>query len=81
LGRWTRLYAALDADTGGLEATASLVEAFGHRVIPIRLPQDVKDPADLAPLADGGTIFGAAIRDAVARHVTSLDFSAATPNH
>ena len=73
LGRWTRLYAALDADhRGGLEATApSLVEAFGHRVIPIRLPQDVKDPADLAPRADGDSIFGAAIRDAVARQVTA----------
>jgi DNA primase len=82
LGRWTRLYAALDADTGGLEATASLVEAFGHRVIPIRLPQDVKDPADLAPRADGDSIFGAAIRDAVARQVTaSREASTATPNH
>ena len=81
LGQWTRLYAALDADIGGLEATASLVEAFGHRVIPIRLPDDVNDPADLAPRVDGGLIFGLAIRDAVARHVTSLDASAATPNH
>jgi hypothetical protein len=55
------LYAVLDADKSGREATASLVEAFGSRVLPVTLPSDVKDPADLAPRADGGVLFARAI--------------------
>jgi len=37
-------------------------------VIPVQLPPSAKDPADLALLAKGSTLFCAAIRDAVACH-------------
>jgi len=68
LGQWERLYAVLDADVAGQEATTRLTEAFGSRVIPVQLPPSAKDPADLALLAKGSTLFCAAIRDAVACH-------------
>ena len=48
LGQWKRLYAVLDADAAGQEATARLIEEFGSRVIPVQPPPGVKDPADLA---------------------------------
>jgi DNA primase len=68
LGQWGRLYAVLDADAAGQEATARLVEVFGSRLIQVQLPSSVKDPADLAPLAKGSALFCAAIRQAVRRH-------------
>jgi DNA primase len=67
LGQWERLYAVLDADAAGQEATARLIEAFGSRVIPVHLPPGVKDPADLAPLPRGSDLFRDAIRQAVNR--------------
>jgi DNA primase len=67
LGRWRRLYAALDADPAGQAATARLVEAFGERVVPVSLPAGAKDPADLAVRPDGDALFAAAIQQAVAR--------------
>jgi len=67
LGRWSRLYLVLDNDTAGREATDQLIEAYGHRVIPVKLPPGVKDPADLASLADGEAMFRAALGDAIER--------------
>jgi DNA primase len=65
LGQWERLYAVLDADEAGKEATTRLTEAFGSRVIPVQLPPGVKDPADLASLVDGSALLQQAIRHAV----------------
>jgi DNA primase len=69
LGQWERLYAVLDADAAGQEATARLAEAFGSRLIHVRLPSGAKDPADLAPSAEGPTLFSDAIRQAMDRHI------------
>lgn len=68
LGRWERLYAVLDADPAGHEATSQLLAALGSRLIPVALPPSIKDPAELAPVRDGSTLFRAAIRQAVASH-------------
>jgi hypothetical protein len=69
LDQWERLYAVLDADAAGQEATTRLTEAFGSRAIRVRLPPGVKDPADLASLVDGSALLQQAIRQAVDRHV------------
>jgi DNA primase len=66
LARWDRLYAVLDADAAGQEATARLVDLLGARVIPVALPPGIKDPADLAQRPDGSELFRGAIRSAVA---------------
>jgi DNA primase len=65
LGGWARLYAVLDADTAGHKATAHLVETFKSRVVQVRLPSGAKDPADLAPLAQGNALLRNAMRQAV----------------
>jgi DNA primase len=69
LDEWQRLYALLDADAAGQQATARLNEAFGSRVIPVQLPSGVKDPADLARRDDGGALLQEAIRRAVEYHL------------
>jgi Toprim-like len=69
LDQWNRLYAVLDADAAGRDATALLIDAFGSRVIPVQLPPGTKDPADLAPLPDGSNVFCHAVRLAVERSV------------
>jgi DNA primase len=67
LGRWARLYLVLDNDRAGREATARLVRAFDDRVIPVKLPASVKDPADLAARHDGAQLFAKAIQQGSAR--------------
>lgn len=66
LRRWVRIYAVLDNDTAGQEGTTRLVETLGSRVIPVALPPNVNDPAELAPLSHGEALFCAAIRETVA---------------
>ena len=66
LARWDRVYAVLDADAAGLEATARLVDLLGARVIPVALPPGIKDPDDLAQRPNGSELFRGAIRNAVA---------------
>src|SRR6187401_822165 len=73
LGQWERLYALLDADAAGQEATARLTEAFGSRVISVQLPPGAKDPADLASSVEGSAVLRDAIRKAVDRHICSGD--------
>jgi len=68
LERWQRLYAILDADKGGHEATARLIDALGSRVIRVVLPPGVNDPAELAARPDGAVLLSAAIRAAVTGH-------------
>jgi DNA primase len=70
LGHWAQLYAVLDADAAGLDATNRLVQTLGPRVIPVTLPSGIKDPADLAPHPDGEALFRAAIRVATDEHRT-----------
>jgi DNA primase len=64
LRRWERLYIVLDADSAGRAASMRLAEAFGERAIRVTLPHGVKDPAELAPRADGDRLFAACIRKA-----------------
>ena len=59
--RFRRLYLALDADDAGREATEAIVDALGPRAVPIHLPDGVKDIAELAPRADGQTVFAEAL--------------------
>jgi DNA primase len=67
IGRWSRLYVVMDADAAGRDASAKLVEAFGARAVFVTLPLGVKDPADMAVLPNGGTLFARAINQASAR--------------
>lgn len=45
LGQWERLYAPLDADAAGQDATVRRAESFGRRVIQVHLPLGVKEPS------------------------------------
>ena len=56
----------MDADKAGREATLRSRDALGRNVVPIALPNGVKDPADLATRTDGAALFADAIRDALA---------------
>ncbi len=64
IGRWSRLYIVMDADAAGRDASARLVQAFGPRAVPVTLPHGVKDPAEMAVLPNGATLFAAAIKEA-----------------
>jgi DNA primase len=71
LGGWKRVYAVLDADAAGQEATTRLIKAFGSRVVPVQLPPGMKDPADLASSSHGSELFCHAIRQAVEPYVSA----------
>jgi DNA primase len=59
LGRFARIYLALDNDPAGREATAHLIDHLGPRAIPVALPE-VKDVAELALHRNGReTLLGA----------------------
>ncbi|MFN8472148.1 MAG: DNA primase [Anaerolineae bacterium] len=62
--RFGRIYLALDNDEAGRVATAELQSTLGTRAIPVDLPENVKDVADLALLPDGQALFMAALRNA-----------------
>jgi DNA primase len=79
LGQWERLYAVLDDDEAGQEATVRLAEAFGSRLIQVQLPLGVKDPTSLAPSAEGRTLFSNAIRQALDRHIWSISEATVQP--
>jgi len=57
LRSFSRVYRVLDSDDAGVEATLALQEAIGPSAVPVALPEDVKDPAALAPRPDGQAIF------------------------
>lgn len=60
--RFQRLYLALDNDDAGREATEVLRAALGaQRVVPVAVPDGVKDVAELAPRPDGNALFAAAL--------------------
>lgn len=64
LERFDLLYLALDQDDGGRKAIAELARRFGPRAVPLALPPDVKDPAELARRLDGERVFRSAMRAA-----------------
>ena len=60
--RFERVYLALDADDAGREAAATLARVLGPRAATVRLPDGVKDVAELAPRPDGRALFADALR-------------------
>ena len=64
LSRFDRVYLALDSDAAGQQAAAELAAALGERARTVRLPEGVKDVAELGPRRDGRAIFHAALRAA-----------------
>lgn len=59
LGRFARIYVALDNDPAGQEAMRHLIDQLGPRAIPIAVP-NAKDVAELATRPDGrDTLLGA----------------------
>jgi len=55
----------LHTDDAGVEGTLNLHEAIGATAVPVALPEDVKDPADLALRPDGQAVFTGALLRAV----------------
>jgi len=53
LRAFSRAYLVLDTDDAGVEGTLHLQEAIGATAVAVVLPEDVKDPAELA-LRPGG---------------------------
>ena len=64
LARFERIYLALDNDEAGRAATAELRSVLGSRLVPVGLPQDIKDVGDLALVPDGKALFMTALRNA-----------------
>ena len=60
-----RQYLVLDNDDAGLEATLTLLQELGSTAIPVALPDGIKDPSQLATLANGRELFAAALLQAV----------------
>src|SRR5712692_10236451 len=58
-------YLVLDTDGAGVEGTLNLQEAIGATAVPVALPEDVKDPAELALRPDGQAVFAGALLRAV----------------
>ena len=54
--RFDRIYTALDADSGGENATGWLAGIWGERMYPVRLPKGM-DVNDLGQQADGERVF------------------------
>ena len=65
LRAFKRQFLVLDNDDAGLEATLVLQQQLGPSAIPVALPDDVKDPSQLATLSNGRERFAAALLDAV----------------
>jgi hypothetical protein len=68
LAQWQRIYAILDTDSAGKQGIDRLVEAFGSRLVHVRLPAGVKDPGELAVRKDGKALLQASIRVAITQH-------------
>ena len=63
--------------TQGVEATLALHEAIGPTAVPVALPDDVKDPAELASRPDGQAVFAEALLKAVGKPAPDETFDAA----
>jgi len=67
LRAFSRAYLVLDTDDAGFEATRALYDAIGPTAVPVALPDDVKDPAELASRSDGQAVFAGALLKAVGK--------------
>src|SRR5712691_1586308 len=65
LRAFSRAYLVLDTDDAGVEGTLNLQEAIGATAVPVALPENVKDPAELALRPDGQAVFAEALLRAV----------------
>jgi DNA primase len=61
LRTFKRVYLVLDNDNAGVEGTLVLQQELGPIAVPVALPERIKDPAELAPRADGQALFAAAL--------------------
>jgi DNA primase len=77
LRAFSRAYLVLDTDDAGFEATLALYDAIGPTAVPVALPDDVKDPAELAPRPDGQAVFAGALLRAVGKPAPDETFDAA----
>ena len=77
LRAFSRAYLVLDTDDAGFEATLALYDAIGPTAIPVALPDDVKDPAELASRPDGQAVFAEALLKAVGKPAPDEAFDSA----
>ena len=63
LRAFQRVFLVLDQDDAGLEATLRLADVLGSAV-PVALPEGIKDVGELAPRADGQSVFASALLEA-----------------
>ena len=77
LRAFSRAYLVLDTDDAGFEATLALYDAIGPTAVPVALPDDVKDPAELASRPDGQAVFAEALLKAVGKPAPDETFDAA----
>jgi DNA primase len=77
LRAFSRAYLVLDTDDAGFEATLALYDAIGPTAVPVALPDDVKDPAELASRPDGQAVFAEALLKAVGKPAPDQTFDAA----
>jgi len=77
LRAFSRAYLVLDTDDGGVEATLALQEAIGPTAVPVALPEDIKDPAELASRLDGQAVFAEALLKAVGKPAPDASFEGA----
>src|SRR3984893_12819614 len=74
LRAFSRAYLVLDTDDAGIEGTLALYDAIGPTAVPLALPEDIKDPAELASRPDGQAIFAEALLKAVGKPVPDETF-------
>jgi DNA primase len=67
LGRFARVYLALDSDEAGQRAAEALRQALGPRSVTVPLPAGVHDIADLAVRAGGRDLFIRCVDERVVR--------------
>jgi DNA primase len=77
LRAFSRAYLVLDTDDAGFEATLALYDAIGPTAVPVALPDDVKDPAELASRPDGQAVFAESLLKAVGKPAPDETFDAA----
>jgi DNA primase len=77
LRAFSRAYLVLDTDDAGFEATLALYDAIGPTAVPVALPYDFKDPAELASRPDGQAVFAEALLKAVGKPPPDETFDAA----
>lgn len=70
LGRFRRLYLALDRDEAGRRATEQLIAALGSRAMPVELPSGVHDLNDLGRTPAGREAFQRCLEIALKRKET-----------